>query len=247
MNQEFEKLSYDKIYHQVLSSDLIEVFNRYRNETVNPFYLDRAGRNIFAAKQLKKSSIKSILNIGSGGKRHLKESLNDINFKVYDIDIEGDCDLKINLDTLSSLPFADSSFDAVCSFDVLEHLENFHLINEEMFRVAKDYVLIALPNSSCEVFFDPFFNRPQTVKDLDRGVYSKFYGLPLVRPSDRHRWWIYFFDAVRYYYFFSMRFNAKIEFWTLRPSLKHRIFKMIFGAHWYYMFFTPYIWVKIYK
>jgi hypothetical protein len=247
MSRPSVKQTNDEIYHHVLNCDLMEIFNRYRNESVNPFYLDRADRNMFAAKHLKDTSVRKILNIGGGGKRHLEESLNDNEFSVYEIDIEGDCDLKVNLDTLSALPFEDCSFDAVCSFDVLEHLENFHLINEEMFRVAKDYILIALPNSSCEIFFDPFFNRPQRAKDLDRGVYSKFYGLPLTRPSDRHRWWIYFFDAIRYYYYFSLKFNVKIEFWTLKLNLKHRIFKSIFGAYWYYMFFSPYIWVKIYK
>ena len=141
----------EEIYRRVLGSDLLQVFKDRRNERIDPYYLDRADRNRFAAEQLRGTGARRILNLGGGGRRHLQASLASPVTEVYEIDVQGDCDLKVNLDTLQRLPFDDASFDVVCAFDVLEHLENFHLLNDEMFRVARDYVLISLPNSATEL------------------------------------------------------------------------------------------------
>ena len=237
----------DDIYHRVLQSDLIKIFEEHHDKKINPHYIDRAGRNRFAADQLQSTPIDRILNLGGGGRRHLKESLTKSVTEVYEIDIQGDCDMEVNLDTLKVLPFADQSFDVVCAFDVLEHLENFHLLNDEMFRIAKDYVLISLPNSATDLFFDVLRNRTQKAPDMDRGVFSKFYGLPIMPPSDRHRWWISFHDVIRFYYYFSLKNNATLEFWTLKPNFKKWLFKSIFGSHIYHAYFCPHIWIKLGK
>jgi hypothetical protein len=231
----------------IFSCNLLEVFEKHRNADVDPYYLDRAGRNVFAASQLTSTYISSILNLGGGGRRHLEKSLGSSNTKVYEVDMQGECDLLANLDELPALPFEDSSFDVVCAFDVLEHLENYHLINEEIFRVAKDYVLISLPNSASEVFYAPFRNRPPEESDINCGVFSKFYGLPLTPPEDRHRWWLYFQDIVRYYYYFSKKHKADLEFWTPRLGFKKRIFKAVLGSHLYHTFFCQHVWVKLKK
>ena len=93
----------------------------------------------------------------------------------------------INLDKVSRLPFEDSEFDLCCAFDVLEHLEKFHLINNELLRVAKQYVLISLPNSAFEIYNNVLKNNPQKRPDCNRGTFSKYYGLPIIEPDDRHR------------------------------------------------------------
>ncbi len=237
----------EEIYQRVLRCDLLQVFKTHRNPRMDPYYLDRADRNRFAAKQLQGNHVKRVLNLGGGGKRHLQSSLSNNQIEVYEVDIQGDCDLRVNLDTLTKLPFDDSSFDVACAFDVLEHLENFHLLNEEMFRVAKEYVLISLPNSAAEVFYDVFRNRPQKHSDLDRGTFSEFYGLPLRPPTDRHRWWIYFQDIVRFYFYFSLVHGASLEFWTEKLNIKKRLFTAIFGPHIYYSFFCPVVWIKLGK
>lgn len=242
-----KKLLNEEAYSQILKSDLLKIFEAHRNSEVDPYYIDRADRNRFAAAQLKQTPIKSLLNLGGGGRRHLEQSLASPEIKVYEIDIQGDCDLQTNLDQLSALPFEDNTFDAVCAFDVLEHLEKFHLINEEMFRVAKDYILISLPNSACEIFFNPFRNRVQKTPDINRGAYSTFYGLPLAPPDDRHRWWLYFQDIVRFYYYFSLTHDADLEFWTPRLNLKKRVFKALFGTHLYHTFFCQHVWIKLKK
>lgn len=227
------------------STDLLKAFETHRNPAINPYYLDRAARNRFAAFQLQSTPVRRILNLGGGGARHLQSCISN-SVEVYEVDIQGQCDLTLDLDSVSKLPFDDASFDAVCAFDVLEHLENFHLVNEEMFRVAREYVLISLPNSATELFTNVVWNRPFG-ENIDAGVFSKYYGLPLRPPTDRHRWWIYFEDIVRYYLHFSRLHNASVEFWTPKLNLKKRLFKRVFGSHLYFCFFCPYVWIKLSK
>lgn len=237
----------DKIYKEVLGCDLLQIFEAHRNRGVDPYYVDRADRNRFAAEQLRGTAIKRILNLGGGGARHLQANLGETSAKVFEVDVQGECDLKLNLDTISRLPFENDSFDVACAFDVLEHLENFHLLNEEMLRVAKNYVLISLPNSAAEIPYEFFRNRPQKHADCNSGAFSKFYGLPLKAPTDRHRWWIYFHDIVRFYLYFSRKHNVALEFWTPRLNMRKTLFKSVFGPHLYYSFFCPFVWIKLTK
>lgn len=230
---------------RAMNCDLQKIFGAHRNPDINPHYIERADRNRFAARELQKTEVRKILNLGGGGARHLKASLPHNDIDVFEIDIQGDCDLKVNLDALTRLPFTDQSFDVTCAFDVLEHLENFHLLHEEMLRVSKDYVLISLPNSTTEIVFNLLRNKPKIDRPSHEGVFSKFYGLPLEYPSDRHRWWIYFEDIVRFYYYFSLKHELSLEFWTPRLSFRKGLFKTIFGARIYYSFFCPHVWIKI--
>lgn len=246
-NKEQESQLHEEIYQRVLRCDLLQIFKTYHNPDINPCYIDRAERNRFAAEQLQRTHVTRVLNLGGGGARHLQASLSNNDIELCEVDFHGDCDLKVNLDTLPNLPFEDGSFDVACAFDVLEHLEKFHLINEEMFRVAKRYVLISLPNSAAEIFYDCLRNRPQKHPDLERGTFSIFYGLPLRPPSDRHRWWMYFHDILRFYFYFSLKHNASLEFWTPRLNIKKKLFKFLFGSHIYYSFFCPFVWIKLSK
>lgn len=252
MNNEKNKsylseLSDQQVYKHVLDSDLTKVYESHHNKDIDAQYLDRPDRNRFAAEQLGRSEIVSILNLGGGGARHLQESLASETISVYEVDMQGDCDLKINLDDLERLPFDDNSFDVVCAFDLLEHVENFHLLNNEMLRVAKDYVLISLPNCAAEILWNPLRNITQTAPDFDRGTFSKFAGLPLKVPSDRHRWWIYFQDIIRFYYYLSIRSGTYLEFWTPKLNMKKKLFKAFFGSHIYHTFFCTHVWIKLRK
>lgn len=241
------KMSEEQAHRSVLGCNLIKIYESHHNKDIDPQYLDRPDRNRFAAEQLRSSETKSILNLGGGGARHLQESLASKSISVYEVDMQGDCDLLTNLDDLDRLPFDDNSFDVVCAFDLLEHVENFHLLNDEMLRVAKDYILISLPNCGAEILFDPLMNRPQTSPDFDRGTFSKVAGLPLKNPSDRHRWWIYFNDIIRFYYYLSLRNSTSLEFWTPKLNTKKKLFKTIFGSHLYNLFFCPHVWIKLSK
>lgn len=112
--------------------------------------------------------------------KKLKPSLD-----YFGIDIGGQPDLRINLDMVDQLPFADRSFDTVICLDVLEHLDNFHRIFQELIRVSGDKIIVSLPN--CWVGA----RRP-----LQRGHGAVgHYGLPIESPADRHRWFFNLSEA----------------------------------------------------
>ena len=151
---------------------------------LNPNYSNRQERNEYVLELITKNFLdtKSILNIGGGQKRYLKNS----GFIVTEIDKEGDNDFSLNLDVIDKLPFENNSFDTVLALDVLEHLEKFYFIFEEILRVSKKNVIISLPNSMIDLI-PIFLNRKKKDKN-NQGVYNKFYGLPVQEPIDRHRW-----------------------------------------------------------
>lgn len=95
------------------------------------------------------------------------------------------CDAQIDLDA-EPLPFPDRSWDTVLCLDVLEHLEHIHRMFDELCRVSRRHVLLALPN--------PWTNFFSSLRcpGLSRKGLMKFYGLPPEPPKDRHRW---FFNA----------------------------------------------------
>jgi ubiquinone/menaquinone biosynthesis C-methylase UbiE len=51
----------------------------------------------------------------------------------------------VNVDT--TLPFPDRSFDSVVLFEVIEHVTDIQSILKEAFRVARENVLVTVPNS----------------------------------------------------------------------------------------------------
>ena len=71
------------------------------------------------------------------------------NINYESIDINPDLN-PTHLGSVLKMPFADNSFDTVCCFQVLEHLpfENFEEGLKEIFRVAKNAVVLSLPNAS---------------------------------------------------------------------------------------------------
>lgn len=95
------------------------------------------------------------------------------------VDLYGEPDITLDLDE-GKLPFADRSFDiAVCS-DVLEHLEQIHAVFDEMLRVSRKWVLVSLPNNRQGEWRRMLRLQPHR---------EKYYGLPVDRPVDRHRWY----------------------------------------------------------
>ena len=128
---------------------------------LNPNYSNRQERNEYVLELITKnfSETKSILNIGGGQKRYLKNS----GFIVTEIDKEGDNDFSLNLDVIDKLPFENNSFDTVLALDVLEHLEKFYFIFEEILRVSKKNVIISLPNSMIDLI-PIFLNKKKKIK-----------------------------------------------------------------------------------
>lgn len=126
--------------------------------------------------------------------------------KVTGIDLYGNPDFTIDLEKEKLSRFKDKEFDMVVCTEVLEHLENFHELIDEIFRVSNRYVLISLPNCA------DFFTR---INILLNGQIGKFYGLPIRKPEDRHRWFFSHIDVERYF----LEYSQKNHYTILRRFL----------------------------
>jgi len=108
-----------------------------------------------------------------------------------ELDIVGRPDIKEDLDKDYPLPIESNRFDAVICTDVLEHLEELHRTLRELVRISRKYIIISVPNAFMEV--RRYIKRDKYTGDAgkagyDIGYYTKFYGLPLRKPVDHHRW-----------------------------------------------------------
>lgn len=97
-----------------------------------------------------------VLEVGCGAAEssdRIFKMLDGNHFEISDYDVryfnkvrEFKKHLNITLETVYALKRADNSFDAVFLLEVLEHLENYKLALQELFRVSRTYVIIAVPN-----------------------------------------------------------------------------------------------------
>lgn len=151
---------------------LVDYVNFYRRE----------GRTRYIFDKFQKYFGKKILDVGCD-KAVLKTLIKDIDYTG--IDIGGTPDISIDLEKVDSLPFDENSFDCVICADVLEHVDNLHLIFSELLRVSKNHVIIAWPN-----------NWVNARVPIERGHGAfKHYGLPVEKPQDRHKWFFSFTEA----------------------------------------------------
>lgn len=108
------------------------------------------------------------------------------------IGLGGSVDVQCDLEK-EKLPYEENSFDCVLCLDVLEHLDNIHQVFDELCRVTKRYLIIALPNPWASF-----------MRMLRGGYYKhselpmKFYNLPTVCPGDRHKWFYGAHEAERF-------------------------------------------------
>ena len=211
---------------------------------IKPNYTDREGRNSYVLNLLNEyfSETQTILNLGGGQKRYLKNS----NFKVTEVDLEGDNDINIDLDKITKLPLENLSFDTVLALDVLEHLENFHLIFDEMVRISKKNIIISLPNSILS-FYSIIKNLTQNDK-YNSGYYNKFYGLPINKPKDRHRWFLTISDIERFFKIKAKENNLSLEFIFPKLDSKKSIFlKLFLNKRLKKEILTKYCWIILKK
>jgi len=127
----------------------------------------------------------TVLDIGSDA-GVIKESLG--RERVTGVDLNPAADLMVNLDKVERLPFREGEFNAVLCLDVLEHLENLHLVMREAFRISSRYILVSLPN--------PWSSARLKIA-RGKGPISH-YGLPLEPLPDRHRWFFSYGEAVNF-------------------------------------------------
>lgn len=144
------------------------------------------------------NSSSTILDVGCDD-NYLKKIIGS---KVFGIDIDGSPDKKVDLEK-ESLRFLDSnSKELVICLEVLEHLDNLHEVIDDLFRVSSKYVLISLPNVAT-------FNRLWYIFWKKR--VSKYYGLPLEKPRDRHKWFFTYDQVVNFMDAYTKKNNHKIE------------------------------------
>jgi SAM-dependent methyltransferase len=138
-------------------------------------FRDRPDRPRFIGNRFRSYLAGRVLDVGCD-QAVLKSMLGSENY--VGVGMTSESDVKANLERAENLPFEDSSCDTVLCLDTLEHLNNFHAICNELFRIARKYVVISLPNCWC-----------QARRSMAKGSGAIWqYGLPLTPPQDRHKW-----------------------------------------------------------
>jgi hypothetical protein len=106
--------------------------------------------------------------------------------------------VRLDLEKTSRLPFHDGSWDTVLCLDVLEHLNNLYEMCDEIFRVARENIILSLPNCWS-----------QARRSLAKGSGSIWhYGLPPTPPLDRHKW---FFNTEDACIFFEQQATTRLS------------------------------------
>lgn len=156
---------------------------RYHTDYV---YTDRATKATYIARKYAPILTGRVLDVGCDAAplRPLVARPED----YLGVDIRPDADLVLDLDR-DDLPLPDRSFDTVVCTDVLEHLERCHAMFDELCRVSRERVIISLPN--------PLRLLMMALTEGKHGR-AKFYGLPVDRPADRHRWFFGYEEAVAF-------------------------------------------------
>jgi hypothetical protein len=153
--------------------------------------LERYINYFYQADAVRKTRAQSVLFIGVGDsvvpdilRKQEGLSVTTMDFdKALRPDVVGD---------ICELPFPDNSFDAICAFEVLEHVpyEKMKIALEEMRRVSKKDVVISVPHrrTGFEILFKFPFIRSLCKKDFLRAAFRiplRFGGF---ETSGQHYW-----------------------------------------------------------
>lgn len=173
-------------------------------------FYKREERTRYIFEKFQKYFGKKVLDVGCD-KAVLKTLITDIEYTG--LDISGIPDICLDLEKVDRLPFDDSSFDCVICTDVLEHLDNLHLVFSELVRVTKRHLIIAWPN-----------NWVNARVPIERGYGSfKHYGLPPEKPQDRHKWFFSLSEA-KHFVQEQIRKNGDMQLVEERVSEKPKLF-----------------------
>lgn len=164
-------------------------------------YYDRKSKAKFVWNKYKNLLKGRILDIGAD-QCFLKEYLKEDTYYVG-IGLSNSVDIYIDLER-EKIPFEENSFDCVLCLDVLEHLDNIHDIFDDICSVSKKYVIISLPNPH-GVFWHYLRHY-----NYNEHQHMKFYGLPLDKPEDRHKWFFSTEEAKKFILYRAKKSNMKI-------------------------------------
>jgi len=187
-------------------------------------YHDRESRYQFVAKRLGRYLKSPILDVGSSHNYLKKYISKDI--KYISVDIVGNPSFKVDLEKEGLARFEDNSFTTVICCDVLEHLDNLHEVFDEICRVSNQYVIISLPNNWLHFKYRLIKNKGE----------SKFYGLPLEKPTDRHKWFFNYDQALNFLVLrgkennFTYKFHIPISF--IQIGLKQQFLNLFLKLYY---------------
>lgn len=164
------------------------------------FFMNRTERASFIKNKFSKYIDKSndILDIGCSDNDFKKIVGN----KVFGIDIAGIPDKRVDLEKEFLSMFSDNSYDLLVCTEVLEHIDNFYEIMDDMVRVSKRYILISLPN--CPDIW-------KILRIILTGRAGKFYGLPKEKPEDRHKWFFSWKELDEFFENYCKKNNLAIK------------------------------------
>lgn len=162
--------------------------------------LDRRGRAKFIATHFKEilDQSTSILDVGCSD-NDLKDIVGN---KTFGIDIGGKPDKFLDLEKECLSPFRDNQFNLSVCTEVLEHIDNFYEVLDDLCRVSENRVIISLPN--CPDIW-------KTLRIFFTQTTGKFYGLPLEKPADRHKWFFSWKEIDRFFENYAAKHNYRIE------------------------------------
>lgn len=142
-----------------------------------------------------------------------------------------------SMSEITSLPFANQSFDAVVSTEVLEHLsyQDFPVALQELSRVARKYIIITVPYEerreasfsrcpNCGITFHPSYHirsfYRSSFEDLFLGTPFKLRSLNGIFPVKRPPKWI---DQLFLFYFRITQKNLHLAQSSLCPQCGYKM------------------------
>lgn len=225
----------------------VEYFDLERNN-----WWFKARLNIIAS-QIKKHfngrTDLQILNVGvaTGATSQMLEQFGTVKSVEYDKDCYEFVKARLNLDleqgSILDLKFANNTYDLVCAFDVIEHVEDDNLAVSEMFRVCK-------PNG--KVFITvPAFMVLWSQHDVVNHHYRRYTMLQLKKLLQNHGELVFYsyFNALLFLPIFTVRVAGKILPFLFKRKGSGSDFSM-FNPNWlnqllYQLFMLENAWLKL--